>query len=171
MDPFVLLFTSLLTFWEESWFIAVLKFIVLIYTIVIIIDVILILMLTDIKASMRENLTGGHRPTGSRGKYIKRWETILSRLESDNPSQYKVAILEADVFAEEILNSLGYHGSNMKERLDHMKDYDIETKDELVTAHAVRNRIIQESHFEPTREEAEATLRHFSNFFKEADLF
>lgn len=171
MDPFALLFSGLVTFWEESWLIAVLKFIVLVYTIVIIIDVILIVFLTDIKASVRENLTGGRRPTGSRSKYIRRWETILSRLESDNPSQYKVAILEADVFAEEILNTLGYHGSNMKECLDSMKDYDVETKDELVTGHAVRNRIINEPHFEPTREEAEATLRHFSNFFKEADLF
>ena len=171
MDPFALLFTGLITFWQESWLIAVLKFIVLVYTIVIIIDVILILMLTDIKSSVRENLTGGHRPTAPRSRYIKRWETILSRLESENPSQYKVAILEADVFAEEILEILGYHGSNMKDRLDHMKDYDVESKDELITGHAVRNRIINEPHFEPTREEAEATLRHFSNFFKEADIF
>ncbi len=171
MDPFVVLLNSLITFWNESWFIAVLKFIVLVYTLVLIVDVILILMLTDIKGSVRENLTGGHRPTGPRIKYIRRWETILSRLESNNPSQYKVAILEADVFAEEVLKTLGYHGANMRERLDNMKDYDVETKGELVTGHAVRNRIINEPTFEPTREEAEATLRHFANFFKEADLF
>lgn len=171
MDPFTSLFTSLAIFWEESWFVAVLKFLALVYTLVLIANVILIMVLTDIKASVRENITGTHRPTGSRNKYIKRWETILSRLESANPSQYKVAILEADVFAEEVLEALGYHGSNMKERLEAMRDYDLETKGELVTGHAVRNRIIQESAFEPTREEAEATLRHFSNFFKEADLF
>lgn len=171
MDPFGLLFTSLITFWEESWIVAILKFIALVYILVIIADIIMILMLTDIKGSVRENITGGHRPTGSRSKYIKRWETILSRLESDNPSQYKVAILEADVFAEEILGTLGYSGTNMKERLESMQDYEIETKGELATGHAVRNRIINEPGFEPTREEAEATLRHFSNFFKEADLF
>lgn len=171
MDPFALLFNSLLTFWEESWVVAVLKFLALVYILVLIADIILVLMLTDIKASVRENLTGGHRPAGSRKKYIKRWETILSRLESENPSQYKVAILEADVFAEEILEALGYHGANMKERLEAMHEYDVETKGELTTGHAVRNRIINEPQFEPNREEAEATLRHFSNFFKEADLF
>lgn len=171
MDPFEFLFSSLATFWAESWIVAVLQFIALVYTLVIIADIILIVMMTNIKASVRENLTGGHRPTGARSKYIRRWETILSRLESDNPSQYKVAILEADVFAEEILDALGYHGQNMKERLDSMGEYDVETKGELITGHAVRNRIINEPQFEPTREEAEATLRHFSNFFKEADLF
>lgn len=171
MDPLSLILTSIATFWEESWLVAILKFIALVYVLVIIADIILILFLTDIRASVRENLTGAKRPTGSRSKYIKRWETILSRLESDNPSQYKVAILEADVFAEEVLKALGYSGTNVKERLENMKDYDVETKGELITAHAVRNRIIHESHFEPTREEAEATLRHFSNFFKEADLF
>lgn len=171
MDPFTLLFNSLNTFWQESWFVAVLKFIALVYVLVLIADIVLMLLLTDIKASVRENLTGTKRPTGSRTKYIKRWETILSRLESDNLSQYKVAILEADVFAEEILEALGYKGANMKERLEKMSNLEIETKDELITAHAVRNRIIHEPHFEPTREEAEATLRHFSNFFKEADLF
>lgn len=171
MDPFLLLLTGLATFWQESWVIAALKFLALVYVLVVIADVILILMLTDIKASVRENISGGKRPVGNRVKYIRRWETILSRLESDNPSQYKVAILEADVFAEEVLEILGYHGANMKERLEHMQDYDVETKGDLVTGHAVRNRIINESHFEPTREEAEATLRHFSNFFKETDLF
>ena len=171
MDPFVLLVNSLITFWQESWLITVLKFLALIYVLVIIIDVILILTMTDLSASIRENLVGGHRPVGSSGKYIKRWETILSRLESGNPSQYKVAILEADVFAEEILEIFGYKGANMRERLEHLQDSDIETKDELVIGHAVRNRIINEPQFEPTREEAEATLRHFSNFFKEADLF
>lgn len=171
MDPVALLLSSLATFWEESWFLAALKFLALIYILVIIADVLLILMLTDIKSSVRENITGGRRPAGYRAKYIRRWETILSRLDSDNPSQYKVAILEADVFAEEVLEILGYHGANMKERLEQMKDYDVETKGDLITGHAVRNRIINEPAFEPTREEAEATLRHFSNFFKETDLF
>lgn len=171
MEPFTLVLTTIANFWEESWFVAVLKFIALVYVLVIIADIILILILTDIRASVRENLTGTKRPTGSRAKYIKRWETILSRLESGNPSQYKVAILEADVFAEEVLEAMGFSGTNMKERLEKTKDYDVETKSELITGHAVRNRIIHESHFEPTREEAEATLRHFSNFFKEADIF
>lgn len=150
---------------------ATLKFIALVYIGVIVLDVILILIMTDIKGSVRENITGAKRPAGIRTKYIKRWETILSRLESNNPSQYKVAILEADAFAEEILQVLGYRGAHMKDRLERMKDYDVETKGDLILGHAVRNRIINEPHFEPTREEAEATLRHFSNFFKEADLF
>ena len=171
MDPFVLLVTSLITFWQESWLITGLKFFALIYVLVIIVDVVLLLSMADLSGSLRENLVGGRRPVGSPSKYIKRWESILSRLESDNPSQYKVAILEADVFAEEILGILGYQGANMKERLDHVKDADIETKGELVIGHAVRNRVINEPQFEPTREEAEATLRHFSNFFREADLF
>lgn len=171
MDPFFTLYSGLVTFWEESWIVAILKFIALVYILVLIIDIALILFMTDIKASVRENLTGTHRPTGSRSKYIKRWETILSRLESDNPSQFKVSILEADVFAEEILEALGYKGENMKERLEGVRDADMETKNELVTAHAVRNKIIHETHFEPSREEAEITLRHYSNFFKEADLF
>lgn len=171
MEFALVIFSAIATFWEESWIIAVLKFLALVYVLVIIIDIILLVSMVDLKESLSESLMGGKRPRGSRNKYIKRWETILSRLESDNTSQYKVAILEADKFAEEILTDLGYSGAHLKERLEKMKDSDIETKDALITGHAVRNRIINEPTFEPTREEAEATLRHFSNFFKEADIF
>jgi hypothetical protein len=159
------------TFWQESWFMAVLKFFALIYILVVVADIIMLIMLTDIKASMRENLKGTKRPAGKPAKYIKRWETILLRLTTGNVSQYKVAILEADAFAEEVLEALGYHGANMKERLESISPYAIETKADLITGHAVRNRVIQEAGFEPTREEAEEALRYFSNFFRETDIF
>jgi hypothetical protein len=158
-------------FWRESWFMAVIKFLALIYVLVLVANLVMMILLTDLRASIRENIKGTKRPVGNPAKYIKRWETILSRLSTNNPSQYKVAILEADIFAEEILDALGYHGANMKERLDNMSSYAIETKGDLVTGHAIRNRVIQEAHFEPTREEAEEALRYFSNFFREADIF
>ena len=171
MDPVFSILNALATFWADSWIITALKFLALIYILVIIVDIILLISMIDLKDSLSENILGGKRPRGSRNKYIKRWETILSRLESDNTSQYKVAILEADKFAEEILTDLGFGGAHFKERLEKMNDSDIETKDALITGHAVRNRIINEPTFEPTREEAEATLKHFSSFFKEADIF
>ncbi len=162
---------ALETFWNESWFMALLKFFALVYVLVVVADIIMLLMLSDLRASLRENFTGSNRPLVKPKKYIKRWESILSRLSTDNTSQYKVAILEADAFAEEVLEALGFGGNNMKERLDQVSDYAFETKGDLITGHAVRNRVIQEASFEPTKEEAEATLRYFSNFFREADIF
>jgi hypothetical protein len=158
-------------FWRESWFMAVLKFFALVYILVVIADIIMLVMLTDIKASVRENVKGTKRPAGKPAKYIKRWETILLRLTTNNVSQYKVAILEADAFAEELLEALGYHGATMKERLEAISPYAIETKTDLITGHAIRNRVIQDASFEPTRKETEEALRYFSNFFREADIF
>jgi hypothetical protein len=170
-DPFLTFLSGLQSFWEESWFIATLRFFAMVYVLVLLVDIILLVWMTDIKSSVRENLTGAKRPAGSRNKYIRRWEGILSRLEGENPAQYKVAILEADVFAEEILEILGYTGEHMQDRLARMADYDVEAKNDLVFGHAVRNRVIQEPDFNLTREEAEGILRRYGNFFKEADLF
>jgi hypothetical protein len=171
ITTFQSLLQTLDTFWRESWFLAVFKFFALIYILVVIADLVMLLMLSDLKASMRENLRGSKRPAGKPAKYIRRWETILLRLTTNNVSQYKVAILEADAFAEEVLEALGYQGEHMKERLDNISDHALETKTDLITGHAIRNRIIQEAGFEPTREEAEEALRYFSNFFQEADIF
>jgi hypothetical protein len=59
----------------------------------------------------------------------------------------------------------------MKERLEAISPYAIETKTDLITGHAIRNRVIQDASFEPTRKETEEALRYFSNFFREADIF
>lgn len=170
-DPLNIFIQALNTFWADSIFMAVVRFLAFVYVLVLIIDITLLVFQRNLRESLSETLTGAKRPQGSRAKYIKRWEKILARLESGNPSQYKAAVLEADTFAFEILGALGYRGVNLNERLENSHEHDIETKHDVVAAHTVRNRIIHDPDYELNRAEAQATLDAYHAFFEEVDIF
>jgi hypothetical protein len=163
--------TGFMHFWETSFLVAFLKFFLFVYCGVLLINIILLFRERDVAGDLRMTLFQYKRPLTGRNKLIKRWEAILSRMESDNESQYKAALIEADAFADEVLTSMSYHGANMKERLDHIKEYQLETKAELVEAHNLRNRIINDPSLSLSKEEAEENLERYKLFFREIELF
>lgn len=168
---FVSLLESLKYFWETSALVAFLKFFLFVYTAVLFINIILIISHTSIVGDLKMTLFQTKRPLQKRSTLIKRYETILARLESENESQYKAAVIEGDAFADDVLKSMGFHGSNMKERLESIKDHQLETKGELIQAHALRNQIINDPSFVLTKERAEEILAFYKHFFDEIELF
>ena len=165
------IFAGLAHFWETSFLVAFIKFFLFIYCAILLIDIVLLFTHRDVAGDLRMTLFQYKRPLASRSKLIKRWEGILDRLEHGTESQYKAALIEADAFADEVLVSMSFHGANMKERLESMKDHHLETKPELVAAHALRNRIINDPGLTLTREEAEENLERYKLFFREIELF
>lgn len=158
-------------FFSGSFFIAALKFFLFVYVMVLFADVVLLLVLRGISGDLKRVLFATDRPFITRSTLIKRWEKILARLESENQSQYKVALLEADTLAEEILEGIGYAGATMGEKLDHVKSGQLETKESLAMAHAVRNRVVHETDFLLSREEVQQCLEMYKQFFDEVELF
>lgn len=149
----------------------VIKWFLIIYTIVLFVDVILLLLLRGVTANFKVQLYGTERPLVSKGGIMKRWEKITARLESGNSSQYKVAVLEADHLADELLAGSGYTGKNMGERLSSIHQGQLESLENLKEAHALRNRIVNEPEFSVSREEAEKLLEAYQRFFVELELF
>jgi hypothetical protein len=141
-----------------------------VYALVLLVDVILLTALRDIRADIKKTFYGTKRPMVSAGKTEKRWQAILARIGSGNPSQYKVAVLEADALADEMLKGIGYAGANMKERLAQMKEGEILAAEQLKAAHAIRNRIIQDPDFTLAKEEAEVFLKQYEALFNELEL-
>jgi hypothetical protein len=86
------------------------------YTIVLLADVVMLLILRDIPSDLKQTLYGAKRPLVSQSKFQKRWKGIADRVRTGNPSQYKAAVLEADALAEEMLSGIGFEGKNMGER-------------------------------------------------------
>lgn len=162
---------STFQFFSDSFFISAVKFFLLVYVLVLLIDIVILFMLRGVSADLKKTIFGGERPLLSHSTIISRWEKILSRLEADNPSQYKVAVLEADAFADEILSGIGYRGATMTEKLGSIQEGQLETKEELSEAHQVRNRIVHEADFAISREDARKYLDIYRKFFDEVELF
>jgi len=97
----------------------------------------------------------------------KRWEKVKSLLESNNASQYKLAIIEADSIADEILSGIGYTGANMGEKLDKINKKDLDDNlESLRGAHQIRNRIVHEADFEVDYRMARTVIGVYENFLR-----
>lgn len=149
----------------------VVKWFLMIYTIVLLIDVILLIFLRGVTTGLKVQLYGTERPLVSKSTVAKRWGKIASRLESDNPSQWKAAVLEADHLADELLAGSGYAGKNMGERLSSIQPGQLESFERLKEAHTTRNRIVNEADFTVTQDEARHLLEAYKRFFVELELF
>ena len=155
----------------NSQFIFVVKILAAIYLAVLIINIILLLILRDVPSKLRTGLRGMDIPLVTKSKMQKRWEKIKNRLDSDNISQYKVAIIEADVVADEMLSGIGYKGANMSEKLEqvgaaHLDDH----LEALKGAHEIRNRIVHEENFQVDERLAKAVIGVYENFLKYLEL-
>lgn len=139
----------------DSSFVFGLKFFLAIYTTVLAVDIILIIIVHTPGMYFRVLKTGSDIPIAHKNKMQKRWEKVLARLQSQKSDQYKVAVLEADEIADEVLAKVGYPGSNMGERLESITVNQLEMIEELRKAHETRNGIVHKADFQLDRKTAE----------------
>ncbi|HAV11135.1 MAG TPA: hypothetical protein DCX32_01145 [Candidatus Moranbacteria bacterium] len=142
------------------------KFFLIIYTLVLLVDIVLLLIMKGIGADIRKGLRGMDIPVISKGKMEKKWEKVKARLETESVSQYKVAILEADAIVDDILSKIGHKGNNMTERLEQLKPGQLDYQEELLEAHQTRNKIVHDESFRVDKELAEETIGIYEKFLR-----
>lgn len=173
-DPTILIaeaFSGVQAFLAGSFLVSAVKFFLFVYTAVLFADIVLLFMLRGFSSDLKASLFGTNRPLMTRSAAISRWEKICARLESENPSQYKVAVLEADAMADGVLGEIGFSGATMGDKLVSVHDGQLESKDDLLEAHAIRNRIVHEKDFDVSSEVAKQQLDRYRQFFDEVEIF
>jgi len=164
------IFSSMASMWGSflnSPIFFVLKIFLIFYTLILIADLVLMLMLKGVGGEIRKGLRGMDIPLASKSKMQKKWDKVLERLDSGNMSQYKVAILEADEIADKLLAGIGYNGANMSERLAQIRPEQLDNyTDELARAHQIRNRIVHEENFVVDKEMAKETIEIYERFLR-----
>ena len=150
----------------HSPFVLTVKIFLGIYVAILIIDLILLLILRGMGGEIRTGLRGMNIPLASPSKMRKRWDKVLSRLESGDVSQYKVAVIEADSIADDMLKGIGYEGNTMSERLAHVKPHQLDGLEELLSAHQIRNRIVHEADFALDKKSAHETIKCYEDFLR-----
>jgi uncharacterized membrane protein len=97
----------------------------------------------------------------------ERWEKIKGYLESDNPADWKVAILDADTLLDEMVSRMGYRGDNLGEQLKQIESSDFITLDDAWEAHKLRNKIAHQGDYPLTRREFVKAMGQFQRVFEE----
>lgn len=147
------------------------KAFLIIYSLVMIANVTMLLLMRGVTGNLKVQLYGTTRPIIKKSEAIKKWESVERRLESDNASHYKVAVLEADHFCDDLLKESGFDGENMSERLANIHPGQLQSYQGLSEAHAVRNRIVNEPTFTLDREQAKDYLEKYKGLLVELELF
>ncbi len=98
----------------------------------------------------------------------KKWERIRDHMKSENPNDWKIAILDADAILEEIVDSMGYHGENLGAKLKSVEPADFSTLDNAWEAHKMRNAIAHGgADFQLNDREAQRIISLFQSVFEE----
>lgn len=101
----------------------------------------------------------------------KKWKLIEEHLNSDDPSKWRLAILEADIMLHELLESMQLPGDGVGEKLKNVEASDFDHLNEAWEAHKIRNAIAhQGSDFLITQKEAKRVLRLFELVFEEFEI-
>ncbi len=104
----------------------------------------------------------------AKGRMIQ-WQIVLNHINSENPAEWKLGILEADNMLDEILEDQGYLGKTVADKLKAMNPSRITSYQELWEAHKVRNEIAHGGaiDMELSKKTARDTVTNFGKAFKE----
>ncbi len=97
-----------------------------------------------------------------------RWLHIETLTGGERPSEWREAIIEADIMLEDMLTRQGYTGDGVGEKLKHVERSDFNTLDDAWEAHKVRNQIAHEgSSFDLSETLARRTIARYEAVFRE----
>lgn len=97
-----------------------------------------------------------------------RWEKIVLHINSHNPSDWRLAILECDIILDEMLTKMNYRGESLSDKLKAVEKSDFLSIDKAWEAHRVRNAIAHEgSNFQITDREARRVVALYEEVFRE----
>jgi len=98
----------------------------------------------------------------------KKWANAVGHVDSPNPSDWRQAIVEADIILGQILTRLGYHGEGIGEQLKGVDKASFKTLDQAWEAHKIRNQIAHEgSDFAMSQHEAKRVINLYRQVFEE----
>ncbi len=107
-------------------------------------------------------------PSPEQTDLSEKWVQVQKNINSTNPSDWRVAIVDADIMLGTILNRHGYPGDTIGDQLKAVDKEDMLTLQDAWDAHKVRNDIAHGgTDFQINEREAKATIALYKKVFQE----
>jgi hypothetical protein len=101
-------------------------------------------------------------------KTNEKWEKVIVHINSQNPNDWKLAILECDIMLSDILEKMGYMQPSIGEKLKSIEPSDFLNIESAWEAHKIRNQIAHEgSDFILNEREAKRVIGLYELVFRE----
>jgi hypothetical protein len=142
-----------------GYILAVIGIFVIVYTMV---------RLFDLRAREKVFYSTTIETAESRGDKNSRWQHIESLADDATASQWREAIVEADIMLDDVLTKQGYMGDGVGEKLKSIEPNEVKSLQDAWEAHKVRNQIAHEgSAFNLSDTIARRTIARYEAIFRE----
>lgn len=114
------------------------------------------------------SVSDGNKVVGSKNE---KWMKVIKYANSNNASDWRQAIIEADVMLEELLHTIGYVGESVGDMLKSVNKNEFLTIEDAWEAHKVRNAIAHSGgDFQLSERETKRVIALFEKVFKEFQI-
>ena len=121
------------------------------------------------KKNRRENYfndTLNNSQSSMESREMKRWQNIKAHFQSKNPTDWRMAIIDADAMLEDIIESMGYRGASFGEKLKSMNPRNVPFLNDAWHVHKLRNILAhQGSRYNLSEREAYQAHKIYENIF------
>jgi len=100
-------------------------------------------------------------------KIVKKWQSVLKKLEAEDENSLKLAVIEADKMFDDLLKKIGYRGEDMGERLKQITPAQLTNIQDVWEAHKLRNQIVHQPDFRLNRAQAERAIEIYQRALEE----
>jgi len=106
-------------------------------------------------------------PAAGESKHDAKWKEVLEHLGSLREAEWKFAVIEADNILEEILNSAGFPGETLGEKLKQIDRNQLASIDEIWEAHKLRNVIVHDPDYKIRYNDARVAIGQYEKALRE----
>ena len=98
----------------------------------------------------------------------QKWVRVEQLMESGNPSDWRLAIIEADILLDEMISRMPYQGETLADKMKKVEKSDFSTIESAWEAHKARNQIVHAgSDYILTEHEAKRIINLYREVFQE----
>lgn len=129
-----------------------------------------VIRILQIRRHEEQRFAAAAHPVASRdvSKAQLRWNRIKEEISSESEQNWRLAILEADIMLNELLDLLAYRGETMADKMKQVERADWKTIDLAWEAHKVRNAIAHQGSMQRLSDrEARRVIGLYEQVFKE----
>ncbi|MFT6361357.1 MAG: hypothetical protein ACJAV6_000119 [Candidatus Paceibacteria bacterium] len=95
---------------------------------------------------------------------LKRWDTIAVMFKSPNPTNWRMAVIDADSMLEDLVTEMGHQGDSFGEKLQSIRRDGVSWTDAAWEVHLLRNKLAHEgSRYPLTDREAFRAYKIYEN--------
>jgi hypothetical protein len=95
------------------------------------------------------------------------WQEVMKLFDSQNSSDWSMAVLRADALLDDTLEYLKYEGKNLAERLDRVDPTEVASLERVFSAHRLRNVIAHDPTVQYSKETILQGLRSYEQMLRE----